>query len=71
MINQSPYYKLLKKNYLFIIFILVVGCIFVYAMSVLYNNSHFDDVSKFDYTRERIFYIPVIMDAPPATTTKS
>ena len=69
MLNLNPYYKLLKANSLFVVFILVVSCIFVYMIISLYNYSHFDDVSNLDYTTERIFYIPVIM-AKPTTTNK-
>lgn len=75
MINLlGPYYKLLKANSLFVVFILIIICVFVYMMHSLYNSSHFDDISKLadisklDYTTDRIFYIPVIMSA--TTTTK-
>jgi hypothetical protein len=69
MINLNPYYKLLKANYLFLVVILAVSCIFVYMILVLYNKSYFNDVSNIDYTQERIFYIPVIM-GPTTPTVK-
>ncbi len=63
MLNQ----KKMGKTFILGVFILGILLIIYFFVYKLNSNSTFDDVSTINYTRERIFYLPVLMTTPTGT----